>query len=1074
MWLVALALRRPYTFVVMAMLIVLLSVVTISKMGTDILPDIDIPVISIAWNYVGMSPEEMEKRITLNFERALTTTVNDIEHIESQSIYGISITKVFFHPGANIDGATAQVTAISQTMLRQMPPGSVPPLIMRYSATNVPILWLSLGSETMPEQELFDQGVNFLRTGLVTVQGAQLPYPYGGKQPAVMVDIDPRKLSGMGLTATDVSNALNDQSLILPSGTAKFGDREYSIRLNSSPDMVEKFDNLPIKAVNGRMVYMKDIGHIRFGSFPQTSMSHVDGKKGALQPVLKSSGASTLDIVARVRATLDNVRKTLPKALVVTPMFDQSVFVREAVDGVIKEGIIAASLTGLMILLFLGSWRSTIIVVVSIPLSILTSIIALSWLGESLNLMTLGGMALAVGILVDDATVTIENIHRNLGENDRHGRRKGLIQAIMDGASQIAVPAFVSTLCICIVFVPVVFIAGSAKSLFVPLALAVVFAMLMSYFLSRTLVPTMIQYLLKGEAEHHGDDSRPRGFFGRFHARFERAFAAFQRTYGRVLAWTLDHRLATTLSMLSFIIVSVLLAPMVGRDFFPNVDSGQFRLHVRCPPGTRIEASEHYLASIEEALREEIAPKDFAHVSDIIGIPNSSINLSLSDGSLASPADGEILVSLNAEHQPTALYIDRIRRRLARDFPEVTIFFQAADITSQVLNFGLSAPIDIQISGSITNQPKNLVFARAIRDELSRVPGAVDVHLNQVLDAPVMHVDIDRTKAQQSGLSQKDVATSMLISLSSSLQTAPNFWLNDSKGIQYSISVQAPQYMISSPEAMGNIPVSSGADSELLANVSTNTRGIGAVNLTHYDATPTLDVLANVSSVDLGTVSDAVDRIVARTCGENGSLLPRGSFVHIRGQVESMNSSFRGLSFGLIFAVVLVYLLMVVNFQSWTDPLIIIGAIPAALGGIVWMLFITQTTLSVPALMGAIMSIGVATANSILVVSFANDQRDVGLSAHDAAQQAGLVRLRPVLMTAAGMIIGMVPMALGLSDGGEQNAPLGRAVIGGLILATISTLLFVPVVYSALNRRTVATAKHDLGDALSIPEGHAP
>jgi multidrug efflux pump subunit AcrB len=1065
MWLVAVALRRPYTFVVMAMLIVLLSVVTIRNMGTDILPDIDIPVISIAWNYTGMSPEEMEKRVTFNFERALTTTVNDIEHIESQSLFGISIVKLFFHPGTNIAGATAQVTAISQTMLRQMPPGMLPPLVMRYSATNVPILWLSLGSETLPEQELFDQGVNFLRTGLVMVQGAQLPFPYGGKSPSVMVDVDPKKLSGLGLTASDISDALNNQSLIIPAGTAKFGDREYSILLNSSPELVAQFDNLPIKAVNGRTVFMKDIGHIRFGAMPQTSMSHVDGKKGVVQPILKSEGASTLDIVSRVRATLKSFASSLNPELHISPMFDQSVFVRAAVDGVIKEAVIAASLTGLMILLFLGSWRSTLIVVVSIPLSILTSIIVLSWLGQTLNLMTLGGMALAVGILVDDATVTIENIHRNLSEPDGKGARKGLFQAIMDGAAQIAVPAFVSTLCICIVFVPVVFIAGAAKSLFVPLAMAVVFAMLMSYFLSRTLVPTLILFLLRNEAAEHGQERAAPGIFTRFHAGFERAFAAFQALYGRLLAWALAHRTATTLAMLGFLVISAAIEPLVGRDFFPSVDSGQFRLHVRCPPGTRIEESERYLARIEEVIRADIPAQDLAHISDIIGIPTSSINLSLSDGTLVSPADGEILVSLTPEHQPTATYVERIRRQLALDFPEVTAFFQAADITSQVLNFGLAAPIDIQISGPLGNQERNLVVAERIMAEIRRVPGAADVHLNQVLNAPTIHLEVDRTQAQQAGLSQRDVSTSMLISLSSSLQTAPNWWLDYAKGIQYAVQVQAPQYQIDSTAAMGNIPVSNGASGEVLANLATLSRSTAPVNLTHYNATRTLDVLMSVAGTDLGSVSDGVNRIIDKIAGLDRELLPRGTTISVRGQVESMNSSFRGLSLGLILAVVLVYLLMVVNFQSWSDPLIIIGAIPGALGGIVWMLFITQTTLSVPALMGAIMSIGVATANSILIVSFANDQRDLGLDAHGAAMQAGLVRLRPVLMTAAAMIIGMIPMALGVSDGGEQNAPLGRAVIGGLLLATFSTLFFVPVVYSAVNRRqrAVGHAAPDTG-----------
>ena len=808
MWLVALALRRPYTFIVMAMLIILFSVVTISDMGTDILPDIDIPVISIAWNYTGISPEEMEQRVTFNFERALTTTVNDIEHIESLSLNGISITKVFFHTGANIAGATAQVTAISQTMLRSMPIGTTPPLIMRYSASNVPILWESLSSDTMTEEDLFDQGVNFLRTGLVTVQGAQLPYPYGGKQPAVMVDIDPAKLYALGLSATDVSTALGNQNLILPSGSAKIGDREYTILLNSSPHLVDSFNDLPIKSVNGRTVYIGDVGHVRYGSLPQTSMSHLDGKKGALQPVLKSTGASTLDIVSRITKTMETLRTTLPTALNVTPMFDQSVFVRAAVNGVIRESLIAAILTGVMILLFLGSWRSTLIVMVSIPLSVLTSIIVLSWFDQTLNLMTLGGLALAVGILVDDSTVEIENFHRNLAQKDTQGKVRSLFDTIMTGASQVAVPAFVSTLSICIVFVPVLFITGAAKSLFIPLAMAVVFAMLMSYFLSRTLVPTLIQFLLKREAKDVHEQVVRKGIWSRFHAAFERSFTALKAAYGRLLSWTLSHILITVLIMVIFVIGSFSLAPLVGRDFFPTVDSGQFRLHIRCPPGTRIEESERSFARIEQAIRIEIGPKDCAHISDIIGIPNSSINLSMSDGSLISPADGEILVSLNAGHSPTAQYMTRIRNLIARRFPDITAFYLAADITSQVLNFGLAAPIDIQIHGPLENQGMDLVIASTIRDALRRVPGAVDVHLSQVFNAPSLNYVVDRTEAKQAGLSQMDVASSMLISLSSSMQTSPNFWLDESKGIQYGVTVQTPQYLLNSLETIGDIPVS--------------------------------------------------------------------------------------------------------------------------------------------------------------------------------------------------------------------------------------------------------------------------
>ncbi len=1043
MWIVRLALRRPYTFVVMAMLIVLLGGVTISRMPTDIFPDIDIPVIAVVWNYAGLPPDEMDKRIVANYERGLTTTVNDIEHIESQSLAGIAVVKIFFQPGAKIEAATAQVTAISQTSLRQLPPGATPPLIIRYSASNVAILQASLGSETLTEQQVTDLGQNALRGSLAVVQGAQIPFPYGGKTRQVMVDLDLQKLAGYGLSPSDVSSAVNAQNLILPGGTAKIGPREYSVRVNGSPEIVADLNDLPIKTVNGTTVYIRDVAHVRDGFAPQASMVHADGKKGALLPILKAGSASTLDIVQRVRDALPGILATLPKELSVTLLFDQSVFVRAAVSGVIKEAAIAAGLTGLMILLFLGSWRSTLIVVVSIPLSILVSIILLAALGQTLNVMTLGGMALAVGILVDDATVEIENIHRNIGQ------RKPIIRAILDGAEQIAVPAFVSTLCICIVFVPVAFISGAAKSLFVPLAMAVVFAMMTSYLLSRTLVPTMAHFLLAVEAEQHAAGHKATGWFARLHDRFNAGFERMRATYGLVLAWTLAHRKFATLTTGAFVVLSMGLLPFTGRDFFPSVDAGQIKLHVRCPPGTRLEETEKVFERIEREIRGEIPAEEIATILDNLGIPVSGINLALGDPSMISAADGEILIALDPEsHGSTPAYVKRLRARLTHAFPEVTFFFLAPDISTQVLNFGISAPIDVQIVGTRATYDQNLAIGRALRDRIAKIPGAVDVHVHQVIGTPELRVDVDRTVADQAGLSQREVATSLLVSLSSSGQAAPNFWLDSAKGVQYPLAVQTPQYRIDSVQALQGTPIggSDPKDPGLLASYARVTRGVAPTNVTHYNVAPTVDVLASVEGTDLGSVATRIDAIVA----EIKPTLPRGSTIVVRGQVESMSSSFRGLGYGLIFAVGLVYLLMVVNFQSWLDPLIILMALPGALSGIVWMLFVTGTTLSVPSLMGAIMSIGVATANSILMITFANDQRKLGLSAHDAALAAGMTRLRPVVMTALAMVIGMLPMSLGLGEGGEQNAPLGRAVIGGLMVATISTLFFVPVVYSAL------------------------
>jgi CzcA family heavy metal efflux pump len=1046
MWIVQLALRRPYTFVVMSLLIAILGVVTIARMSVDIFPDIDIPVIAVLWNYTGISPEDMETRIVSNFERGLISTTSDIEHIESQSLYGVSVTKVFLQPNAKIESSMAQIAAIANSALRQMPPGIFPGLIMRYSATNVPILQVSLGSETLSEQQVFDLTTNAFKPGLATVKGAQMPWPYGGKQRQIMVDLDPAKLFAWKISPSDVSAAINAQNLIVPSGTAKVGENEYQIRLNSSPGAIDALNELPIKTVNGATVYVRDVAHVHDGSPPQTNIVNVDGKRGVVQPILKS-GASTLDIVRNVKERLPYLLTQLPKELKVELLADQSLFVRAAVSGVVKEAGIASLLTALMILLFLGSWRSTLIVVTSIPLSILVSIIALNILGETLNVMTLGGMALAVGILVDDATVEIENIHRNLGQG------KEIVRAILDGAQQIALPAFVSTLCICIVFVPVAFISGAAKFLFTPLAMAVVFAMLTSYLLSRTIVPTMIRYLLAGEVSLYNGEERAEdeGAIWRFHRRFNVRFERLRSSYGLVLAWALAHRRSVFGAFAALVAVTTAIAPFVGTDFFPAVDAGQMRLHVRAAPGTRIEETERWYAKVEAQIREMIPAEEIKNVIDNIGIPNSGINLALSDGSQISPADGEILVSLDPEHHgPTEEYVRRMREELPAMFPDLRFFFQPPDMITQVLNFGLPAPIDVQIVGPRPNQAKNLELARQIERAVSEIPGAVDVHIHQVAETPELRLAVDRTMASGLGITQKDVASDVLVSLSSSGQIAPNFWLEPRSGVQYNVSVMTPQYRVSSLGALESTPVvPQGGEPQLLGNLASVGRGTGATNITHYDLSPTFDVLAGVQGTDLGSVSEAIDRVIERFRPQ----LPRGSNIVVRGQVQSMNASFRGLLSGLFFAVVLVYLLMVVNFQSWTDPLIILMALPGALCGIVWMLFVTRTTISVPALMGAIMSIGVATANSILLVTFANDQRKTGHSAHDAAWSAGVTRLRPVIMTALAMIVGMLPMSLGLGEGGEQNAPLGRAVIGGLMLATFATLFLVPAVYTSVRGR---------------------
>jgi multidrug efflux pump subunit AcrB len=1049
MWLVRMALKRPYTFVVMSMLIVILGAVTIARMPTDIFPDIDIPVISVVWNYAGLSSEEMEKRIVNNFERSLTTTVNDIEHIESQSLVGVSVIKIFFQPGARIEAATAQVTAIAQTAVRVAPPGTTPPLVIRYSASNVPILQIALQGTSLSEQQLFDYGTNFIRADIATIQGAQIPWPYGGKQRQIMIDIDPRRLYAWGLSPRDVNAAIGVGNVIVPTGTAKIGVDEYPIVLNASPELLEQIAAIPIKVVRGTTVFVRDVANVRDGYAPQTNIVHVEGKKSVLMSILKQGSASTLDVVKRVRDILPTTLARLPKELKASLLFDQSIFVRAAVQGVVKEACIAAGLTALMLLVFLGSWRSTLIVIVSIPLSILVSVIVLAWMGHTLNVMTLGGMALAVGILVDDATVEIENVHRNLA------KKKPIVRAILDGASEIATPAFVSTICICIVFVPVVFITGSAKSLFVPLALAVVFAMLTSYFLSRTLVPTMMRFLMTKEAAHHASDhpQKARSITARFFAGFERGFASLRTIYGGCLACAIAHRAFVVVAFVAFAAGSVALFPLVGRDFFPTVDAGLIKLHVRGLPATRIEETERKFAEIEDTVRSVVPPSQIDTLLDNIGIPYSGINLSLSEGALISPADGEILISLKEGHRPTVEYVRKLRAALASTYPEQTFFFLAPDISTQVLNFGLPAPIDVQVVGAIGNEEQTYAVARQIAQQVRQLPGAVDVHLAQVPRQPELAIAVDRTMAGQLGLTERDVANDLLVSLASSTIVSPSYWL-DKRGVQYLVAVQTPQRSIDSFDALSTTPISTGGDQppQLLSNFATVTRTQGPVNITHYNVARTFDVQANVDGADLGFVAAGVRGVVEALTPS----MPRGTTVRIKGQVESMESSFVGLGYGLIFAVILVYMLMVVNFQSWLDPLVILMALPGAIAGIAWMLFLSHTTLSVPALMGAIMCVGVATANSILVVTFANDQCKVGREVGEAALAAGMTRLRPVLMTALAMILGMLPMSLGWGEGGEQNAPLGRAVIGGLALATVTTLFFVPVMYSILRRKPPA------------------
>jgi multidrug efflux pump subunit AcrB len=1066
MWIVRLALRRPYTFVVMALLIAILGGISIVTMPTDIFPYINIPVVGVIWSYNGISPDDMAKRVITLSERAMTTTVSNIEHIESTSYNGVGLIRVYLQPGASVDLAIAQIVAINQTILRTMPPGIFPPNVVQYDASSVPILQLGLSSNTLTEQQLFDYGQNFIRTKLSTVNGIAVPLPYGGKVRSVMVDLDPDALYGKGLSATDVSNALSLQNLILPTGTAKIGTREYLIQLNSSPELVTALNDVPLKTVNGAPIYMRDVAQVRDGYSVQTNIVRTDGNRSALLTVLKHGSASTLAVVDGVKKLLPQIAATLPTDLKITQLFDQSLFVRASVSGVVREATIAAALTAVMILLFLGSWRSTLIVCLSIPLSILTSLIVLGFLGETINVMTLGGLALAVGILVDDATVEIENVHRNMGI-----KGKTLVRAILDGAQQIAVPAFVSTLSICIVFVPVLMLSGAAKFLFTPLAMAVVFAMLTSYLLTRTVVPTLVHYLLPSEMAlyQEGEDSpasKSAGVIWRVHQGFDRHFEKLRHAYHGLLEWVLQNRILAGSAFAVFAAASIGLVGFIGEDFFPYVDSAQMRLHVRCPTGTRIEEAERIFAAVEAEIRGVIPARELNSILDNIGLPTSGINLAFSDSATVGDGDGEILISLNEDHHPSMDYTRALREKLAAKFPSVTFFFQAANITNQILNFGLPAPIDVQVTGNDA-VASNQISARLQR-EIAQLPGAVDVFVRQQVDYPTVTVNVDRVRADESGLTQKDVASSLLISLSSSGQVAPNQWLNMANGVNYTVNVQTPQYKIDTFDAMQRTPITAGAGGsrQLLDNLATLQRTTTPSIENHYDVQPVFDVYASPDQRDLGSFATDVTRILDKV----NTSLPRGTTIEMRGQVDTMRTSFTRLGMGMVFAILLVYLLMAVNFQSWVDPFIILTALPGAMAGLLWMLYITRTTLSVPSLMGALMCIGVATANSILLVTFANDERAEGKNAIEAALSAGFTRIRPVTMTALAMIIGMVPMALGLGEGGEQNAPLGRAVIGGLLLATPTTLLFVPIMYSWLRKKPPV----DLEGQIAVEAGETP
>jgi CzcA family heavy metal efflux pump len=1056
MWIIRIALNRPYTFIVLALLILILSPVMILRTPTDIFPSINIPVVAVAWTYTGLSPEETEGRITTVYERVLTTTVDNIEHIESTTVNGTAIVKVYLQPSASIDRANAQITAVSQTILRQLPPGSLPPLIVNYNASTVPILQLGLSGKGLTEPQLNDIALNFLRTQLVTVPGASVPFPFGGKQRQVMVNLNPRLMQAKGLSPADVLTALGNQNLILPGGTAKVGEFEYDVDLNADLKNVQEFNGLPIKTVGGSVIYLRDVATVSDGFAPQTNVVRQDGNRGALVTVLKAGDASTIDVVKGVRQILPRVSQTLPPELKIQPLSDQSIFVRGAIDGVIREAVIAAALTGLMILVFLGSWRSTVIIAISIPLSILTSVMVLSFLHETINIMTLGGLALAVGILVDDATVTIENIERYLEDGAE------LHDGILDGAGQIAVPALVSTLCICIVFLPMFFLSGVARYLFAPLAEAVIFAMLASYILSRTLVPTLAMYLLK--AHKHGG-AASRSPFARFQKGFERLFERVRSSYSSLLVRLVSARVFFIPVFLGVCLLAFVLIPFLGQDFFPDTDSGQFILHVRAKTGTRIEDTARVADLIEGSVRETIPSAEVDNILDNIGLPYSNINYIYNRSGLTGAADADILVSLKQKHHRTEDYVRTLRDKLPREFPGITFYFLPADIVTQTLNFGLPAPIDVQIDGP--DIAANQRVADKMLSELSHVRGIADLRIQQQSDYPKFHIEADRTKAAQGGFTEHDIANSVLVSLSGSFQVTPMFYLNPKNGVQYNLVTQTPQYDIQSGQDLQNIPISGPNQKRpaILTDVASIQRTSELASINHYNIRRVVDIYASIQDRDLGAVGRDVNRIVEA----NRKLLPRGSFVTTRGQYGTMRTSYVGLIGGLGFAIILVYLLIVVNFQSWLDPFIIITALPAALAGIVLFLFITHTTLSVPALMGAIMCMGVATANSILVVAFAKERLLHHGDPITAAIEAGATRLRPVIMTALAMIIGMIPMALGLGDGGEQNAPLGRAVIGGLLCATVATLFFVPSVFALLHGRTASPDAQPVADSDNEP-----
>ncbi len=1046
---VGIALKRPYTFVVMALLMLIMGVLSALRTPVDIFPEIRIPVIAVVWQYTGLQPDEMAGRITTLYQRALSTTVNDIEHIEANSYSGFGIVKVFFQPGVNIATANAQVTAVSQMATRQMPTGTTPPLILNYSASTVPILQVALSGKGLSEQALGDLGMNTIRTRLVTVPGAAIPYPFGGKSRQVQIDLNPQAMQARGLSAQDISSALAAQNLILPVGTQKIGSYEYTMRLNNSAKDIAELNNLPIKAVNGATIYMRDVATVRDGNPPQTNIVHVDGGRSVLMSVLKNGATSSLDIVSGIKAKLEEIKPTLPANLVVSPINDQSLFVRAAVTGVAVEGVIAAALTSLMILLFLGSWRSTLIIAVSIPLSILGAIMGLSAIGETLNIMTLGGLALAVGILVDDATVTIESIEWHL----EHG--KEVVTAIMDGAAQIVTPAFVSLLCICIVFVPMFFLDGVARFLFVPMAEAVMFAMLTSFILSRTLVPTIAKYLLKKHDQSHGagEKAATRNPLVNFQRGFEKLFEHVRADYKNLLALSIAHRKVFILLFMAFVLLSSALIPFLGRNFFPAVDSGQILMHVRVPVGTRVEDTASRFAAIQTTIKQVIPEQQIATMVDNIGMPVSGINMTYNNTGLIGAQDGDIQIALKEGHRPTAEYIKELRERLPRQFPGTTFSFPPADIVSQILNFGSPAPIDLQIRGG--NLDAGFDYANRLLNKIRLVPGVADVRIQQSRQSPLFDINVDRTRAQQVGVSTRDVTNNLVVNLAGSSQVSPTFWLNPSNGVSYPIVIQTPQYRMDTLSALSSLPISASnanvdgsGSSQTLGAIASFKRGITNAVVSQYDIQSMVQINATTQGRDLGAVAKDIRQIIDDTADQ----VPKGAKVELLGQVKTMNSAFSGLLFGLLGAIILIYLLIVVNFQSWSDPFVIITALPAALAGIVWMLFITYTPLSVPALTGAIMCMGVATANSVLLISFAREKLEELGDASKAALEAGFVRFRPVLMTALAMIIGMGPMALGLGDGGEQNAPLGRAVVGGLLFATIATLIFVPVVFSIVHR----------------------